>query len=73
MKVPFYKKIEKFKLKVDLFTASEGKVEGKAEGKIEGKIEVAKMLKQQGIAIEVIAVTTGLTKDEINKLSLKKV
>jgi len=43
------------------------------EGKAEGKIEVAKALKLQGIDIEVIAATTGLTKDEINKLSLKKV
>ena len=38
------------------------------EGKIEGKIEVAKSLKQNGISIDIIAVTTGLTKEEIENL-----
>jgi len=38
------------------------------EGKIEGKIEVAKSLKQNGISIDMIAVTTGLTKEEIENL-----
>lgn len=47
---------------------NEGKVEGKMEGKIEGKIEVAKTLKKQGIAIDIIVATTGLTVQEIQKL-----
>lgn len=38
------------------------------EGKIEGKIEVAKSLKQNGISIDIIALTTGLTKEEIENL-----
>jgi predicted transposase/invertase (TIGR01784 family) len=38
------------------------------EGKIEGKIEVAIALKQQNVAIEVIAKTTGLTDKEIENL-----
>ena len=38
------------------------------EGKMEGKIEVAKSLKQNGISIDIIAVTTGLTKEEIENL-----
>jgi len=42
--------------------------EGKIEGKIEGKKEVAKSLKQNGISIDMIAVTTGLTKEEIENL-----
>jgi predicted transposase/invertase (TIGR01784 family) len=46
----------------------EGKIEGKIEGQIEGKIEVAKSLKQNGISIDLIAVTTGLTKEEIENL-----
>lgn len=47
---------------------NEGKVEGKMEGKIEGKIEVAKALRKQGIAIDIIVATTGLTVQEIQKL-----
>ena len=42
--------------------------EGKIEGKLEGKLEVAKSLKQNGISIDMIAVTTGLTKEEIENL-----
>ena len=38
------------------------------EGKIEGKIEVAKSLKQNGISLDIIALTTGLTNDEIECL-----
>ncbi len=46
----------------------EGIIEGRTEGKIEGKIEVAKELKRNGISIDIIALSTGLTKDEIEKL-----
>jgi predicted transposase/invertase (TIGR01784 family) len=46
----------------------EGKIEGKMEGKREGKIEVAKALKQQGIAMAVIVKATGLSEKEIDKL-----
>ncbi len=42
--------------------------EGKLEGKIEGKIETAKSLKLLGISIEVISKSTGLSKEEIEKL-----
>ena len=46
----------------------EGKLEGKLEGKIEGKIEVAITLKKQNIAIDIIALSTGLTRQEIEDL-----
>jgi predicted transposase/invertase (TIGR01784 family) len=50
----------------------DGKKEGKLEGKIEGKIEamysVAKTLKSQGIANAIIALSTGLTEQEIDQL-----
>jgi predicted transposase/invertase (TIGR01784 family) len=54
----------------------EGKAEGKAEGRIEGeaigiekgKIEVAKQLLQNGIGIDVIARSTGLSKEQIEGL-----
>jgi len=42
--------------------------DGKLEGKLEGKIEVAKALKENGIAIEVIIAVTGLAKADIEKL-----
>jgi predicted transposase/invertase (TIGR01784 family) len=38
------------------------------EGKIEGKIEVAKELKKNGVSIDVIVKSTGLSKEEIAKL-----
>jgi predicted transposase/invertase (TIGR01784 family) len=51
----------------------EGKIEGLLEGKIEGKIEAmhsaAKVLKSQGIAVSVIALSTGLTEHDIENLS----
>jgi len=45
-----------------------GNLKGIIEGKIEGKIEVAKSLKQNGISLDIIALTTGLTNDEIECL-----
>jgi predicted transposase/invertase (TIGR01784 family) len=47
---------------------AEGKAVGKVEGKAEREFEIAKALKAQGIALEVIATTTGLTADVIRKL-----
>jgi len=38
------------------------------EGKLEGKLDVAKALKENGVAIEIIIKTTGLTKNEIDLL-----
>jgi hypothetical protein len=43
---------------------------GHAKGKIEGKIEVARILKKQGIAVEIIATSTGLSITEIEQLAL---
>lgn len=41
---------------------------GRTEGKIEGKIEVAKNLLKAGISVDLIAESTGLPIDEIEKL-----
>ena len=46
----------------------EGIKEGIKEGETKGKIEVAKELKRNGISIQIIALSTGLTKEEIEKL-----
>jgi predicted transposase/invertase (TIGR01784 family) len=46
----------------------EGKMEGKIEGKLEGKIEIAKSLKDMGVLTATIIASTGLTKEEIEKL-----
>ena len=46
----------------------EGKIEGKLEGKLEGKIEIAKALKSMGVLTATIIASTGLTKEEIEKL-----
>jgi len=44
------------------------RVEGRLQGKIEGKIEVARNLKNNGIDIETIIKSTGLTKEQVDKL-----
>ncbi len=52
-------------LKNSLDTAKE---EGKMEGKMEGKIEVAKNLLKNGVSIDIIMKTTGLTEKEITDM-----
>ena len=47
----------------------EGKIEGMIEGMIEGKKETALKLRQMGMTIEVISEATGLSKEEIEKLT----
>jgi predicted transposase/invertase (TIGR01784 family) len=47
---------------------SDGKSEGKIEGKLEGKMEIAKALKSMGVLTATIIASTGLTKEEIEKL-----
>ena len=46
----------------------EGKQEGREEGREEGRLEVAKSLKENGVPIEIISKTTGLSKDQIDQL-----
>ncbi len=41
---------------------------GRAEGKVEGKVEVAKALKLNGVSVDIIATSTGLTKAQIEAL-----
>jgi predicted transposase/invertase (TIGR01784 family) len=55
-------------IKGELKGHTKGKIEGKIEGKKEGKIEVAKNLLANGIDIEIIIKSTGLTKEKIEKL-----
>jgi predicted transposase/invertase (TIGR01784 family) len=51
---------------------SEGKIEGLEEGRQaglqEGKYNMAKLLKDNGVQIELIIQTTGLTREEIELL-----
>ena len=44
------------------------KYEGRAEGRNEVKLETAKLLKENGVSNEIIAKSTGLTLEEIEKL-----
>ena len=46
---------------------AEGKIEGLAEGKAEARLDMAKLLLEQGVNLEIISKTTGLTAEEINK------
>ncbi|MEN8123200.1 MAG: Rpn family recombination-promoting nuclease/putative transposase [Bacteroidota bacterium] len=45
-----------------------GEKKGHEKGKIEGKIEVAKNLLKNNVSLEIIISSTGLTKDEIEKM-----
>ena len=47
---------------------AEGRVEGRAEGRNEEKIGIARKLKADGMAIDIIAKYTGLTSEEIASL-----
>ena len=45
-----------------------GREEGREEGRLEGILQVARTMKQNGLAIEVIQTVTGLTPNEIEEL-----
>ena len=45
---------------------AKGKAEGLAKGKAEAKLTMAKLLLKQGVDIDIITRTTGLTAEEIN-------
>ncbi|MCF7988428.1 MAG: Rpn family recombination-promoting nuclease/putative transposase, partial [Methylovulum sp.] len=62
--------LEHNEAKASLDTAfSQGKLAGKIEGKLEAMHSAAKVLKSQGIAVSVIALSTGLTEHDIENLS----
>lgn len=46
----------------------EGRMEGKIEGIMEAKIEIAKKLLSNGVSIDLVPKTTGLSEDEIHKI-----
>ena len=46
----------------------QGRTEGLAEGEASKAREMAKALKDKGVAIEIIAETSGLSKEKIEKL-----
>jgi len=57
----------------DMFSVMEtqrkkGEKKGRIEGKIEGKIEVAKELLKNGVTVDIISKSTGLTISKIKKL-----
>ena len=47
---------------------TEGLAEGEASGRAAEKMEMAKALKDKGVAIDIIAETSGLSKEDIEKL-----
>ena len=46
----------------------DGKAEGEASGRAERELEMARALKDKGVDIDIIAETSGLTKEEIEQL-----
>ena len=47
---------------------SEGIAQGEASGRAAEKLEMAKALKAKGVDIDIIAETSGLSKEDIEKL-----
>lgn len=47
---------------------AEGIAKGKAEGKTEEKYDIARNLLRQGVSTDIVAVGTGLTREEIEKI-----
>lgn len=47
---------------------AEGEVKGEAKGRMNEKREIAKTLLKQGVSIEIVMVSTGLMRDEIEKI-----
>ena len=47
---------------------AEGRKDGLAEGELKKACEMAKSLKEQGVAIAVIVKSSGLSEEEINSL-----
>ena len=47
------------------FAQVKGRVEGRAEGEAKAKLEMAKLLLEQGVDLEIIAKTTGFATEEI--------
>lgn len=47
---------------------AEGRVEGRAEGKQAALIAVAQKMKSQGLSLEIISSTTGLSLEQVQKL-----
>jgi len=45
-----------------------GRVEGRKEGKLEERLTIAKEFKKNGVALDLIIKSTGLTKEEVEKL-----
>ena len=70
--VPGYLEIERIQQEAQRIGEELGRKAGKKEGLEEGrkveKIEIARQLKQQGIVIEIIEKSTGLSKEEIERL-----
>jgi predicted transposase/invertase (TIGR01784 family) len=46
----------------------QGIQEGKIEGRLEAKLDVARALKNHGVALDIIINTTGLSREEIERL-----
>ena len=46
----------------------EGLAKGLAKGRAEGRLEIARNMKEKGLAIELIAACSGLSPEEIAKL-----
>ena len=47
---------------------AEGRAEGHAEGVLEEKFKIAKNLKKNNVPNDIIIITTGLSKEEVEKL-----
>ena len=52
------------------YAVKQGRAEGRAEGKAEGKAEVAKAMLKNGLTVEMVMSCTGLSKKEVEELTV---
>ncbi|PIE80803.1 MAG: hypothetical protein CSA15_01475 [Candidatus Delongbacteria bacterium] len=60
---------ESAKVKVDEDIWKQGIEKGREEGKLEGKVEIARNLLKNGVSLDIVKSSTGLTDEEIKSLS----
>ena len=48
----------------------EGKLEGKLEGSLEGRLETAKNLIENGVSLEIVTKSTGLTQEQLREAGI---
>ena len=68
MRLMYEEKLEQVRKQILEQGREQGRTEGEASGRAAEKLEMARALKDRGVSIEIIAETSGLSTEEIDKL-----